>query len=161
MNVVSPRCISCNLFIVSKKGGLCPYCNPESTVRQKTKEMQIKNLLEKHNIQFIHDKSVSNDCCFRYRPDFVIECTTNDNIYYIVLEVDEFAHKGYDPYCEERRMDNISISLNLPTKFLRYNPDLKGITKKIKEATLMKRLDVLMNHFDNDLTTEYLFYPKK
>ena len=159
IDIKNPRCVSCDLFRVIKKGELCPYCNPESTIRQKTKEMQIKKLLEKYNIKFIHNKGVSNDCCFRYRPDFVIECTTNDNIHYIVLEVDEFAHKDYDPECEVTRMNNISVSLNLPTKFLRYNPDLKGIYKKIKEKTLITRLKELMNNFDNDLTVEYLFYP--
>ena len=161
MNVVSSKCVSCNLYIVNNKGDLCAYCNPESTKRQKTKEMEIKNLLEKHNILFIHDKGVSNICCLKYRPDFVIQCTTNDNIYYIVLEVDEFAHKrgNYTPECEESRMNNISLSLGLPTKFIRCNPDLKGITKKIKEEILIKRLDILMNHFDNDITEEYLFYP--
>jgi len=58
-------------------------------------------------------------------------------------------------------MNNISHSLGLPTKFLRYNPDLKGISKKIKEEMLMKRLGVLMNYFDNNFTAEYLFYPEK
>ena len=159
INVVSPRCTLCHLFVVQKKGGLCSYCNPISTKTQKTKEMQIKSLLEKHNIKFIHNKGVSNDCCFRYIPDFMIECTTKDNIYYIVLEVDEFAHKGYDPVCEVTRMNNISVSLDLPTKFIRYNPDLKGISKKIKEETLITRLKQLINNFDNDITAEYLFYP--
>ena len=161
VDVIHSKCVSCNLYIVNNKGDLCSYCNPESTKRQKTKELQIKNLLEKYNIKFIHDKGVSNICCLKYRPDFVIQCTTNDNIYYIVLEVDEFSHKGYEQECEIIRMNNISHSLGLPTKFLRYNPDLKGISKKTKEDILMKRLDILMNNFDNDFTAEYLFYPKK
>ena len=157
VDVIHNKCISCGLFQVSKKGVLCSYCDPVSTIRQKTKELQIKTLLETHNIKFIHDKGISNDCCLKYRPDFVIDCID----YFIVLEVGEFAHKGYEQDCEIVRMNNISHSLGLPTKFLRYNPDLKGISKKIKEEMLMKRLGVLMNYFDNNFTAEYLFYPEK
>jgi len=162
INVLDDRCASCGLFIVRKKGDLCKtYCDLSSPLRQKTKEMQVKKLLQEHNISFIHDKSVTNDCCLKYRPDFIIECTTNDNIYFIVLEVDEFAHKSYDPDCEIVRMHNISHSLGLPTKFLRYNPDHKDFTKEIKEETLIKRLKELMSDVNDDFTAEYLFYPIK
>ena len=136
IDVKNARCVSCDLFWVKKRGEYCNYCNPDSTIGQKTKEMQIKKLLEINNIKFIHNKGVSNNCCLKYRPDFLIQCTTNDNIYYVVLEVDEFAHKGYDPDCEITRMNNISIYLGLPTKFLRYNPDLKMLLKKLKKKRL-------------------------
>lgn len=157
LDIYHPMCISCGLFRVTKKGELCKtYCDPNSKLRQKTKEIRVKNIIQKHEITCIHDKNISNDCCLKYRPDFVIDCVD----YFIVLEVDEFAHKSYDKDCEIVRMNNISHSLGLPTKFLRYNPDNKEFTEEFKEKFLIIRLKELMLNINNDFTVEYLFYPK-
>ncbi len=119
------------------------------------KELAIKILLENNNIKFIHDKQISNECCLKYRPDFLIDC----NSYYIILEVDEDAHTQYDKDCEIIRMNNIITSIGLPTKFLRYNPDKKKISKKVKEELLIKTLKENMNkEFLEDLQPIYLFY---
>lgn len=147
-------CASCRLFRVFKKTNyLCSYCNPDKKRSQKTKEIRVKELLESSNISFVHDKTVSNECCLKYRPDFVIDCVT----YYIVLECDEDAHVQYDKECEIIRMNNISHSLGLPTKFIRYNPDKKGLKAEQKEDKLIKELKRLMKNFDN-IEPLYLFY---
>jgi hypothetical protein len=76
-------CKSCKLFGVSKRTNhLCSYCNPDKTVRRKTKENRVRDLLLKHNIPFVQDKVVQNDCCVKYRPDFLIEYSN----YCIIVE---------------------------------------------------------------------------
>lgn len=148
-------CKSCSLsFIKWKKDQeLCSYCNPSK--RQKTKENEIKQLLEKHQIKFANDKQITNDCCLKYRPDFLIDC----NSFFLVLEVDEHAHESYPKDCETIRMNNISFALGLPVKFVRYNPDNKEFPKNHKHAELIKVLNELISKetLDNPETI-YLFY---
>ena len=57
------------------------------------------------------------------------------------------------------KMDNISSSLDLPVKFIRYNPDNKSFSKYYKESVLMYNIHELMKlDYLNDLTPCYLFY---
>lgn len=150
------KCKDCQLFYVTKKNDyLCTYCNPNKTKKIKTKEENIKQLLIDNNFDFIHDKMVINDCCLKYRPDFLFDCIS----YYLILEVDENAHSQYDNDCEIIRMNNIIISLGLPCKFIRYNPDNKNFTKKEKEDKLLQILDDnLYKDMLEDIEPEYLFY---
>ena len=158
IDVVTKKCIECNLFSVKKINNyLCCYCNPVKTKKFKTKENEVKQLLELNNIQFIHDKQITNKCCYKYRPDFVIDCL----YYYLIVEVDEDAHRSYDKECELIRMNNIQASIELPTKFIRYNPDKKEIKKNIKEKELMETVKEWMKKDIKELKTEepvYLFY---
>jgi DNA gyrase/topoisomerase IV subunit B len=160
INVFSEKkkCKKCKLFYVKKNTNyLCSYCNPEKTKRVKTKENEVKELLTQNNIQFIHDKQISNKCCYKYRPDFIIDCL----YYYLIIEVDEDGHSNYDKECELIRMNNIQLSLELPTKFIRYNPDKKGIKKNIKQMELLDKVKEWMKKELDELETEepvYLFY---
>jgi hypothetical protein len=156
IDVVNKRCNSCGLFHVKARNNfLCSYCNPDKTKRQRTKEFAVKKLLDDNGIPNIHNKTVVNDCCLKYRPDFVIDCDT----YFIVLEVDENAHNHYEPECEMVRMNNISVALGLPTKFVRYNPDLKGVDSKRKEAALLDTIKTLVNKpLLESIEPIYLFY---
>jgi hypothetical protein len=156
INVRSEKCTSCGLFQVKKNNNyLCSYCNPNPSKRQKTKENEIKTLLEDNGYKFIHDKQFKNDCYLKYRPDFVFDCVT----YFLVIECDEFAHKGYEQDCEIARMNNITLGLGLPTVFIRYNPDLKSVRQKVKQAKLLETLNIYLN---KDLLIDpspvYLFY---
>jgi len=158
IDVKNKRCLECNLFYVNNRTNyLCGYCNKYKSKRVKTKEIEVKKLLELNNIEFIHDKQISNKCCYKYRPDFIIDCL----YYYLIVEVDEDAHRSYDKICELIRMNNIQLSLELPTKFIRYNPDKKGIKKNIKEKELLERVKEWMKKDIKELKTEeaeYLFY---
>jgi hypothetical protein len=156
INVVSKRCNSCDLFRVLKVNNyLCSYCDPESSKRQKTKELQIAKFLTENSIKFINNKQFQNDCCLKYRPDFLVECAT----YYIIIEVDENAHRSYEKECEIIRMNNISSAIGLPVKFIRYNPDNKDYKKKEKEKLL---LETIKNNskfeYIEDISPIYLFY---
>jgi hypothetical protein len=148
------KCSSCWLDWRQNKQTqvLCFYCNPK-TKKQKKRELEIKKLLEKNNISFTHDKVVANNCCLRYRPDFLIDCGSH----FVIIEVDEDAHSSYPQDCEVNRMNNICFSLGLPTKFIRYNPDNKEFSKKIKQQTL---IDTLKDNLQTcqDIEVVYLFY---
>jgi hypothetical protein len=160
VDVVHPKfiCSSCHLEWRRQKKTqtLCCYCNPTKTYH--TKETQIKKLLEKHNIQNIHDKIFKNEYCLKYRPDFLIDCGK----FYLINEVDEFGHVSYPEECEIVRMENISYALGAikPVKFIRYNPDNKNFTKKHKEKMLIQEIQkyIQMDDVPEDWTPVYLFY---
>jgi len=150
-------CKSCRLFHVNAKNDyLCSYCCPKSSKRQKTKEMIIYNLLEDYlDYPFIHNKEFINNQCLRYRPDFLFE---SEN-FFLVLEVDENAHRNYDNECEFVRMNNISSVLLKPTRFIRYNPDDKTSTEEVKHCCLISTLQENLSYrFLNDISPVYLFY---
>ncbi len=149
------KCRSCHLFQTkSKNNYLCSYCSPNSSKRQKTKELQLKNYLEKY-YQLIHNKKVNLDnSCQTYFPDFLIDC----NSFFICIECDENAHKSYNKNCELIRMNNITYSLGLPTIFLRFNPDKKGIKMKTKQIILKSYIDYYTDKKLSDNVIEYLFY---
>ena len=70
----------CRLFYVTKRTNyLCSYCNPEKSKLVKTKENRLRDFLTKNN----------NDCCLKYRPDFLIDSDS----YFIIIECDENAHE--------------------------------------------------------------------
>lgn len=151
-------CKYCKLYIVKKENNyLCSDCDPNRSKREKTKELTIKQLLTDNGYEFIHNNQIYNDCNYKYFPDFRFNCLT----YYIILEVDEEAHKSksYNDDCEKIRMNNISLSLDLPVKFIRYNPDNKEYTKQEKEIKLIEILDKYINleELDN-IEPIYLFY---
>ena len=158
IDVVSKRCTSCKLFQAKKRTNyLCIYCNPEKSNNRKSKENIVKEFLESNNFDFVHNKQIINDCCLKYRPDFLFDCGS----YFVVLECDENEHSGYEKDCEIIRMNNISSGNRLPTLFIRYNPDLKGIRQKKKHSKLLETLNTCLN-FEMllDPTPRYLFYSK-
>ncbi len=149
-------CSNCRLFQVSKKTNyLCSYCKPESSKRQQTRELRVKQFLETNNYNFIHDKRINlNGSCQSYRPDFLFD----QGRFFINLECDEDAHKSYPYDCERIRENNIVYNLGLPCVFLRYNPDLKGVKQKTKHIVLKSYIDYYSSKECCDNTVEFLFY---
>lgn len=77
--------------------------------------------------------------------------------YQVILEVDEKHHK-HQTECDVARMNNIIMSLGLPVKFIRYNPENKKVTDTIKHQTLIKVLNEELNReFMENLDPIYLF----
>jgi hypothetical protein len=158
VNVQNKKCTGCGLLFRANKLNifLCGYCRPQTVVRAK-KEKIVKELLETKlsEFRFIHDKQFNNECCLKYRPDFLFDRGS----YFLIAECDENGHEGYDQYCEIVRMNSISFGLGLPTKFIRYNPDLKGVSTKIKHQKL---IETLKHWLTMDLLIDpsplYLFY---
>lgn len=58
-------------------------------------------------------------CGLRQRPDFLVDAGTH----FVVLEVDEHQHRDRACECEMVRMVNLTHALQLPTVFVRFNPD--------------------------------------
>ena len=109
IDVKNPKCTSCKLFRVDKGTNfLCVYCNPFSSKARRTKEAVIESLLTDNGIIFINNKQFGNTCCLKYRPDFLIKSSS----YYLIVEVDENAHKQYPVECEMARMNLITIGLS-------------------------------------------------
>jgi hypothetical protein len=158
VDVNSTKCIICGLFCVSNKTNyLCSSCNPSSY--QKTKEGIVKELLEEYlpDFKFIHNKQFSNNLCLKERPDFLFDCGN----YNLILECDENGHLGYDKECEINRMSNISFGIDKPTKFIRYNPDLKDVSASQKHFALIEILTKWLNmKILEDPSPIYLFYPQ-
>ena len=64
----------------------------------------------------------------RIKPDIVIEVEEieGNQIWGLVIEVDEFAHrrgKHYSWRAEEERMQELQATLDVPLKIVRFNPD--------------------------------------
>lgn len=162
-DVINRRCVSCGLFQVRRKPHLCSYCSPESSKRQKTREIEILNLLKSTQDfpSFVHDKSVGRPCG-DFRPDFLFG---NFGTHCVVLEVDEDQHRAYDPECERIRMINILNSQVLPCVFVRYNPDAFHVDGKTIRVDKTKRhrilIETLREYFVYDSETSkvvYLYY---
>lgn len=117
------------------------------------KETRIKNLLDKNNFVFTHNKQIQNDMGYKYRPDFLFDCETH----FVILEVDEFAHESYNKHKELSRMIHISSILSKPTKFIRYNPDNRLYSAKHKKKSLLACITKELEHVSNT-DTQYLFY---
>ena len=74
----------------------------------------------------------------RHRPDAVFD--QGDRV--ILLEVDEYSHRGYSASAERQRMDAVTEALSpTPVVWLRFNPDRQG-------ATLQERVDCLVRCLD-------------
>jgi hypothetical protein len=140
-DVVHRKCVGCGLFRVDKSPHLCSYCTPNTSKRQKTREMTVKKLLESATDLGtpIHDKPVGGECG-RYRPDFLYDALTH----FVVVEVDEDQHRSYDVECERIRMINIVQAVGMRCVFVRYNPDTFKISGKTIRVYEKKRHDLLL-----------------
>ena len=155
-------CPSCQMW--KTMGKLCEYCDPEKNIKkyQKTKEYTVVKFLKENlpDNEFIHNKSVGNDCTGGHLfPDILFDC----GHYNLIIEVDEHKHRGVDYKCDKKRMYEIIAKLGLPCIFIRYNPD----GKKSNKDTLLEKVN---EYLDMDIEDEekvwddfgfkadYLFY---
>ena len=100
-------------------------------MREKTKEMDIVRYLKLNlpDNDFYHNKSVGTECTKNDRentnghlfPDIRFDCGR----FQLIVEIDEFKHRGADYKCDERRMYDIIAKLGMRCVFIRYNPDAK------------------------------------
>lgn len=153
------RCPSCLLW---KTGGkLCVYCKPKNEKNKmfyKTKEMEVVKFLKEKlpDNDFIHNKSVGSDCTGGHLfPDVLFNC----NSYNLIIEIDEFKHRGADYACDEKRMYDIVAKLGMPCIFIRYNPDNKKSDKNVLLTKINEYLNLTETCWDDfGFKAEYLFY---
>ena len=135
---------TCGALEICNEDGFCfEYCiNSEYFKRWrllKQKEtLQMLSTLIMHAV-YSDDKTIDTACNKR-RPDRVYDC----GIYFLVLEIDEHQHRGYDKSCEYARQIEILQAFGMPVLFIRYNPDTFNDKNGIKSMILKaKRHDVL------------------
>ena len=102
------------------------------------------------------------------KPDIVIEVEAEEsgNIWGLVIEVDEFAHKRGKHYswgAEEERMQDLQAILGVPLKIVRFNPDPTSVNPMALEdrtKTLVEHVaeSVLQSAPRRDLEVEYFLY---
>ena len=162
IEMVEKICLLCSIKVyIPDNKDICSACGNYRYKIVNCKENEVKLFLKSHDIKFIHNKPVHLDGSSK-RPDFLI----NSNFGIIVMECDEFQHKGYEK--EQDRMKIIYndvqlLSLDSELLFIRYNPDnYKGLQYNINGR--LEYSHFLLDYFINldklniKLGVMYLFY---
>jgi hypothetical protein len=155
IDVKHKKCEKCNKIRVNDNYIYCASCDDEKR-NIKKHEYRVRDVLEENNYKFYHNRRVNINGDIHYYPDFLFELKE----YIIILEVDEKQHRRYCSKKELKRMADIKQKLDKKVKFIRYNPDLKGIKMEEKEEILLKTLNEWMNKSILEFNEEivYLFY---
>lgn len=161
------KCIMCPECLLWRTyGKLCEYCKPKDKNEKykKTKEYKAVNYLRENlpDKEFIHNRSLGNECTnTRIYPDIRFDCEH----YNLIVEIDEFKHRGAEYACDKKRMYDIIAKLGTPCIFIRYNPDNKQSKLETLLETVNEYLDLdiddnnFMTIFDEyGFKAEYLYY---
>jgi len=156
------RCPNCIEWIDSRVGwskydGYCATCfkvlfpldERSKIVYKHTKEIIVRNEINKNFEGFIHDKPLYThncDCTHRRRIDH--RKLIGNTI--LAIETDEFAHSGYDPLDEEIRYDDLYMIHSGKWVFIRFNPDGKGVDMEDKLKVLVTEINKQIRRIDND-----------
>jgi hypothetical protein len=146
------RCPNCIDWIDSRSGsikydGYCATCfkqifpNDERSkvVYSHTKEIMVRNLINKNFEGFIHDHPLYTgncDCTHRRRIDHrkLIGNTM------LAAETDEFGHRGYNKKNEEIRYDDLYMIHSGKWIFIRFNPD-----SNVSKVDIEDKLDTFID----------------
>ena len=157
------RCPNCIDWLDSRCGsseydGYCATCFKvlfPDDIRSKasyahTKEMRVRNEINKQYNGFIHDKALYTggcDCTHRRRIDHrkLIGATL------LCIETDEFGHRGYDPKDEGIRYDDLYMIHSGKWIFIRFNPDGVGENKL---ESLIKMIQIQIDRINRDENAE-------
>ena len=161
---------TCGALEICNEDGFCfEYCiNSEYFKRGRL--LKQKETLQMLDAMIMHavysDDKVIDSTCNKRRPDRVYDCAT----YFLILEIDEHQHYGYDKSCEYARQLEILQAFGMPVLFIRYNPDtFKDEIGKKSTISKAKRHDILKGWMETCLTSSpeysseylrclYLFY---
>jgi hypothetical protein len=190
-NLCEYNCPQCGRLDILNKHGICiNFCSLEEVDRAMKKRIKKKeeevikllstaiitqNLVEEH-----YDIQINS--CDRYRPDILYHCGSH----VVIVEIDEKQHKSYScqsyidcledeleltpcealQLAERTRMYLIAVHFEVPTVFLRYNPDKYKIAGKNQVISEKDRKDILVRWVKKCISTEpvyscsakYLFY---
>ena len=129
------RCPNCIDWPDSRSGstrydGYCATCfkrtfptdSRSTVIYAHTKEIMVRNSINKHFDGFVHDTPMYTggcDCTHRRRIDHRL--LIGNTI--LAVETDEFGHRGYDSYDEEIRYDDVYMIHSGKWVFIRFNPD--------------------------------------
>ena len=145
-------CKSCHFqAIIVDNEGYCFFCNPETikSVRL-AKQKKVSDFLGRH-FELESIDTIIDSSCGRERPDIVLN--PESGFFKIVVEVDEYQHKGRPQFCACQRMVNVGEIFQMPTLFIRYNPD-EYKTTDLEEISERKRLSNLKEIIKKYIKTE-------
>jgi len=147
----------------SKYDGYCATCFKQifptdersKVVYTHTKEMRVRNEINKHFDGFIHDIPLYTgncDCTHRRRIDHrkLIGATL------LCVETDELGHAGYDSKDEEIRYDDLYMVHSGKWIFIRFNPDGKGVDMVDKLDSLVKEIKIQTIRIESEENIELL-----
>lgn len=136
------NCQKCGVMYVAPcDGRLCPLCRPTTRVRTR-EDRAVQYLLENiPGVMMVRDKKIGGGCSKR-RPDILFDAGTH----FVVVEIDELQHAGYDRACENRRMYEIAQDCGLPTVFVRWNPDEWRMHNVLQHVPMAVRLQTLCDY---------------
>ena len=162
VNVKEHKCELCNLFNTYKV--YCTICDSTSNTskRKKTKEYDVLLYLQSNLKEYdiIYNETIGTECTDKnIYPDIRIDL----NWYQLILEVDEFQHRGANYKCDMQRMYDAVAKLGMPCVFIRYNPDSTKSSKDVLLQTIRNTVNELVNNGltafnDYGLKVLYLFY---
>jgi len=171
-NLALRKCktVTCGALEICNEDGFCfEYCIASDYFKRGRllKQIETLKMLDAVIMQAVYsDDKIIDSACNRRRPDRVYDCGT----YFLVLEIDEHQHCGYDKSCERARQMEILQALGMPVLFIRYNPDTfkdnHGVKSKINKS---QRHDILKRWVETCLVSPpqdsseylrclYLFY---
>jgi hypothetical protein len=149
------RCPNCIDWIDSRSGspaydGYCATCFKQifpddqrsKKVYRHTKEIMVRNHINKHFDGFIHDKPLYTgncDCTHRRRIDH--RKMIGNTI--LAIETDEFGHRGYDKKDEDIRYDDVYMIHSGKWIFIRFNPDTN-----VSKVDIQDKLSKLIESMD-------------
>jgi Probable Zinc-ribbon domain len=158
-------CPSCGLW--RTLGKLCCYCKPKNrnALYVKTKEYQVVKFLKDAlpDVDFIHNKSVGRDCTNGHLfPDIRYDCVIErDELiipYHLIVEVDEYQHRGASYKCDQQRMHDIVAKLGAPCIFIRYNPDSQSDFDNVFLSEWVKNYLHIKKPVWNDVSALFVIY---
>jgi hypothetical protein len=134
---------------------LFPTDERSKVIYTHTKEIRVRNAINKAFEGFIHDKPLYTgqcNCTHRRRIDHRKQIGNT----VLAIETDEFGHAGYDPKDEELRYDDLYMIHSGKWIFIRFNPDGKGVDMVDKLARLMQEIQIQIERIENDENNELL-----
>ena len=162
------RCPNCIDWPDSRSGskkydGYCATCfkrkfpdDPRSKIIYlHTKEIRVRNTINRNFEGFIHDKPLYTgncDCTHRRRIDHRRQIGNT----LLCIETDEFAHRDYDSKDEEIRYDDLFMVFGGKWIFIRFNPDGRGVDMEDKLVRLVQEIETQIERIENEENTELL-----
>jgi hypothetical protein len=117
----------------------------------KTKEIKVRNYINKHFEGFIHDEPIYTnhcDCSIRRRIDHrkLIGNTM------LAIETDENQHRSYNEMDKEIRYDDLYMAFSGKWIYIRFNPDkYRDSNKKIKNPNIESRFEILKKEIEKQI----------
>ena len=160
VDLKSRKCSGCGLTNVQAPRHLCADCDDTRPRRRKTRESMMVEFLKNKfpDISIAaQDRTIPDTACSKFRPDVLYLVGQHA----IVVECDEDQHGHIPLQCEQRRMVSIAQDCQMPTIFIRFNPDKKGVEMKAALQELGKAIEPLFNDppvSSLGIDVIYLFY---